>query len=567
MENDVHVQHYLEVIKRRKFHFIIPVIIVFFAAATIAFMLPPVYKATATIVIESLAVSEKLVHSGMSGYIEERLQALSQRVMSSRNLLSTVERFGLYTDLRDENTSQRLVEEMRENVLIEHMTTNVLSERSGREIPITTSFTVSFEAGKPEKIADVANHLASLFLEEDARNREEKAQTTIQFLEKRLAGLRSEIQDTEAKLAGFKDKHLSELPELVALNMKTMDQLERQIDNLEQHIKGLTNRKIYLEGQLVLLEPTMFKVTSDGKKILTPKEELSYLRSQYLTLSASLSENHPDVIKLKKKLAALEGEVGTQQELRQLQSELYDKEHQLELLGKRVSPKHPDAVKLKKEVLLLRQKLPELSKRQKALKLSDEKPENPTYINLQTRVDATQMEIETIRKQVQQLQEKYEEYRKRVENSPRVEQEYLDLQRDYTNAKSNYQETENRLRIAQETKGLEEDRMAEKFTLIAPATTPLEPYKPNRLAIILLGLVLAVGSGTGLGSLSEYMDESVHTADELAKVAGHKVLTVIPYWETSQDITSKRRRLWTLVGSTIALAVIVVAAVNFLYRH
>jgi uncharacterized protein involved in exopolysaccharide biosynthesis len=350
---------------------------------------------------------------------------------------------------------------MRENVLIEHMTTNVLSERSGREIPITTSFTVSFEAGKPEKIADVANHLASLFLEEDARNREEKAQTTIQFLEKRLAGLRSEIQDTEAKLAGFKDKHLSELPELVALNMKTMDQLERQIDNLEQHIKGLTNRKIYLEGQLVLLEPTMFKVTSDGKKILTPKEELSYLRSQYLTLSASLSENHPDVIKLKKKLAALEGEVGTQQELRQ------------------------------KEVLLLRQKLPELSKRQKALKLSDEKPENPTYINLQTRVDATQMEIETIRKQVQQLQEKYEEYRKRVENSPRVEQEYLDLQRDYTNAKSNYQETENRLRIAQETKGLEEDRMAEKFTLIAPATTPLEPYKPNRLAIILLGLALA----------------------------------------------------------------------------
>jgi hypothetical protein len=109
--------------------------------------------------------------------------------------------------------------------------------------------------------------------------------------------------------------------------------------------------------------------------------------------------------------------------------------------------------------------------------------------------------------------------------------------------------------------------MAEKFTLIAPATTPLEPYKPNRLAIILLGLVLAVGSGTGLGSLSEYMDDSVHTADELAKIAGHKVLTVIPYWETSQDITSKRRRLWTLVGSTIALAVIVVAAVNFLYRH
>ena len=565
MENDVHVQHYLDVIKRRKFHFIIPAIIVFFAAATIAFTLPPVYKATATIVIQSHAVSENLVHSAGSGYIEERLQGLSQRVMSSRNLLMTIERFGLYTDLRDENTSQRLVEEMREDILIEHGTTNVLSERSGREIPITTSFTVSFEGGKPEKLADVTNHLASLFLEEDARNREEKADTTIQFLEKRLAGLRSEIQETEAKLAAFKEEHLSELPELMALNLKTMDQLERQMENLEQNIKDLTNRKIYLEGQLVLLEPTMFKVTSDGKKILTPKEELSYLRSQYLTLSSSLSESHPDVIKLKKKLAALEGEVGTQQEWRQLQKELYDKEHQLELLSKRVSPQHPDAVRLQKEVLLLQKELQKLSKRQKALKLSDEKPENPTYINLQTRVAATEMDIEATRKQLQQLQEKYEEYRKRVENSPKVEQEYLDLQRDYTNARNNYQETETRLRVAQEAKGLQEDRMAEKFSLTRPATPPLEPYKPNRLAIFLLGLVLAVGSGTGFGSLSEYMDNSVHTADELAEIAGHKVLTVIPYWETSHEITHKRRRIWVLVGSSVAIAAVALVALNLLY--
>jgi succinoglycan biosynthesis transport protein ExoP len=565
MENDVHVQHYLDVIKRRKFHFIIPAIIVFFAAATVALMLPPVYKATAKIVVESHAVSENLVHSAATGYIEERLHDLSQRVMSSKNLLATIERFGLYSDLRDENTSQRLVQEMKKHIVIEHLTTNVLSERSGREMPITTSLTVSFEGKKPEKLADVANHLASLFLEEDARKREEKAHTTIQFLEKRLADLRSEIQETEAKLAAFKEKHFNELPELMALNLKTMDQLERQMDNLEQQIKDLTNRKIYLEGQLVLLEPTMNKVTADGKKILTPKEELSVLRSQYLTLSASLSESHPDVIKLKKKLDALEGEVGTQQELRQIQSELYDKEHQLELLRKRVSSQHPDAIRLQKEVSLLRRKLQEVSKKQKALKLTDEKPENPAYINLQTNVDATKMEIEATRKQLQQVQEKYEEYRKRVENSPKVEQEYLNLQRDYTNAKNNYQETENRLRVAQEAKGLEEGRMAEKFTLIGPATTPLEPYKPNRLAIILLGLVLAVGSGTGFGSLSEYMDNSVHTADELAKIAGHKVLTVIPYWETSHEITRKRRKIWVLVGSTVAIAAVALVALNLLF--
>jgi hypothetical protein len=79
--------------------------------------------------------------------------------------------------------------------------------------------------------------------------------------------------------------------------------------------------------------------------------------------------------------------------------------------------------------------------------------------------------------------------------------------------------------------------------------------------------MLAVGSGTGFGSLSEYLDNSVHTADELAKIVGHKeVLTVIPYWETSHEITRKRRRIWVLVGSSVAIAAVALVALNLLYK-
>ncbi len=202
-----------------------------------------------------------------------------------------------------------------------------------------TAFTVSFEGKEPEKLAAVTNHLASLFLEENTKDREQKAQTTIEFLEKQLVDLRSEIQETEAQLADFKEKHMNELPELMQLNLKTMDQLERQIGGSGAKHQNLINRKIYLEGQLALLEPSMHKVSADGKRILTPKEELSVLRSQYLSLSSSLSEEHPDVIKLKKKLAALEGEVNTREELRQLRRELYDKEHRACFAARREFPR------------------------------------------------------------------------------------------------------------------------------------------------------------------------------------------------------------------------------------
>jgi uncharacterized protein involved in exopolysaccharide biosynthesis len=311
----------------------------------------------------------------------------------------------------------------------------------------------------------------------------------------------------------------------------------------------------------------MHKVSSDGKRILTPKEELSVLRSQYLSLSSSLSEEHPDVIKLKKKLAALEGEVNSKQELLQLRRELYNKEHELALLLKRVSSNHPDAVKLKKEVLALKKRVQELSKMPSLLKVEEENPENPAYINVKTRITSTQMEIDAAKRDLEQLQGKYEDYRTRIENTPKVEQDYLDLRRNYDNLKANYRESADKLQAAREAKGLEESHMGEKFTLIEPATTPLEPYKPNRIAILLLGVVLAAGAGLGTGSLTEYMDHSVHTADELARVAGHKVLTVIPYWETSHEITSKRRRIWVLVGSSVAIVAVALVALNLLYTH
>jgi uncharacterized protein involved in exopolysaccharide biosynthesis len=455
---------------------------------------------------------------------------------------------------------------MRADIEIEPITTEVRSERFGRTIAVMTSFTVSFQGREPEMLAPVTNHLASLFLEENAKDREEKARTAITFLEKQLVDLRSEIQETEAQLADFKEKHMNELPELMQLNLKTMDQLERQIEGQERQIENLINRKIYLEGQLALLEPSMHQVSADGKRILTPKEELSVLRSQYLSLSSSLSAEHPDLIKLKKKLAALEGEVNTGEELRQLRKELYDKEHQLTVLLERVSPSHPDAIRLSKEVSALKKRVQTLSAQQSVLKAEEQKPENPAYINVQTTITSTGMEIEAAQKELKQLKEKYEEYRYRITNTPRVEQEYLDLQRNYENAKAKYRETENRLRSAKEAKGLEESRMGEKFALGQPATTPSKPFKPNRLAIVLLGVVLAAGAGLGTGSLSEYMDHSVHTADELARVAGHKVLAVIPYWETAHEISHKRKRLWALVGGGVAIVVVCLVGLNLLFK-
>jgi protein tyrosine kinase modulator len=566
MQQEADIREYWEVIKRRKFQFIIPGLLVFLLAALISLILPPVYKSTGTILIEAQGIPQNFVQSTVTGYVEERLQVISQIVLSRVRLVAIIDRFGLYQDLKKRHTIEEIVEKMREDITMEPIQAEVVNPQTGKSGLAMIAFTLSYEGNDPRKVVQVANLIVSLYLEENLRNREEKASATFEFLEDQLAKLREEIVIIEKKTAEFKKKHVHYLPELMQLNLQTMEQLQRQIEAKEEQIKGLINRKIYIEGQLAIVEPMMYTFSLDGKRVMTPRGEVESLRNQCLSLSATLSPQHPDVISLKKRLEALEAEVSTREDLRQLYRKLHDKERQLALISEKFSDKHPDVIKLKKEIGLLKEEVSALSEKQTVFKGEDEKPENPLYINLQTQIASIQIEIETIRKESNLLKVKYDEYQKRVENTPQVEQEYLVLQRDYNNARIKYQETANRLLVAREATGLEESQKAEKFTLIDSPMMPEKPDRPNRLAILLIGVVLAVGVGIGSGSLAEHMDQSVCRADELAAIAGYPVLAEIPYLETEEDRKKMMRMRWAFIVSTAGLVIIGIAAVHFLYR-
>jgi uncharacterized protein involved in exopolysaccharide biosynthesis len=566
MESDVSVQHYWHVVKRRKFHVLIPAGLVVCLSILVAFLLPAVYQSSATILIEAQEIPQDLVRSTVTGYVEERLQTITQLVLSRSRLLEVIGQFGLYEDLKSRYTTEEIVEKMREDIQLEPIQAEVINPRSGRPGSATIAFTLTYEGEDPKKVTQVANVLTSLYMEENLRNREEKARTTFEFLETQLAELGSEILRIEAEIADFKNQHIHELPELMQLNLSTMERLQREIDAKEEQIKSLRNRKIYLEGQLATVEPMMYAVNVGGKRILTPKEELEVVRNEFLSLRATHAESHPDVIATKKRLEAMESEVTAREDLRRRYRELNDKESQLAQISEKFSEKHPDVIRLKKEVTRLKDETRALSEKQTVLKsVENERPENPSYINLQTQVSSATMELDNAHQDLKLLKQRYEEYRTRVENTPQVEQRYRALQRDHANAQTKHQETAKRLRFAKEAKGLEESQMGEKFTLIDPPVIPEKPAKPNRLVIILIGLVLAIGAGIGGGAMAEHLDQSIRIADELASLSGHTVLAVIPYLETHADALRRRRRKWALVGSVVGFLTMALIALHFIY--
>ena len=192
-------------------------------------------------------------------------------------------------------------------------------------------------------------------------------------------------------------------------------------------------------------------------------------------------------------------------------------------------------------------------------------PENPAYISLTTQIKAAENEICALRSQQAGLKDKLQMYRQRLEEAPKVEQEYMALMRDYQNARAKHQEVMNKILEARISEGMEEHQKGEKFTLIDPASFPEKPVSPKRWLIFLGRGHLSLGAGFGTVALAEHLDHSVKNSDELARLTGLPVLGSIIRIQTSEDIARARRKrklIWGVTGFSLIMGL---ALFHFFY--
>ena len=304
MEYQNEIQKYLDVIRRRKLHILLPLSLLLIIITVVAYLMPAVYKSEATIVVETQDIPEEMVKTTVTGYIEERLQTLNQMTLTRKNLIELMNKHNLYTEMEDEKSIEEIVKKMRNDIKIETIQANVVTPRARAKGKATVAFKIIYQGKNPNQVAQVTNSLTSLYLEENYKNREEKATQTVNFLERQLEELRKEISVKEQRIADFKEKNLLALPELMTLNLQTLERIQRQIDTTKENIKNLTNRKVYLQGQLASISNGRIE-NEHMKESNQYFDKLESLRSQYLVTLAGHSSKHPDVRKLKKQVEAL----------------------------------------------------------------------------------------------------------------------------------------------------------------------------------------------------------------------------------------------------------------------
>lgn len=508
MEEDVKgLNDYIDIIRRRRLALVIPIIIVFAAAAVASLLWPRTYRSTSTVLIEEQEIPRDFVITTVTGYADQRLQSINQRIMSTSRLLEIINRFNLYADLRKKMTAEEIVEIMRNDIRFQTINAEVANTKAGRSSDVTIAFSVAYDGKSPQVVQQVANVLASLYLEENLKARERQTAGASKFLEEEAGVIKQRLMDLDGQIAAFKAKNINAIPELLQVNFQGLDRVERDLDQLKDQLKALKEKEGYLQTQLATI-PTE---STDQDRTL-----LKELRAKLVQLQSRYSDKYPDVKKTKMDIAVLE---------------------------KRLAAAAGD----------------EKQPAKKSLTSVSDQPNNPSYVTLASQLAGVQTDIESTKRQITDTQKKRDDYVRRTEAGPRVEETYKALMVERGNAEAKYQDLMKRVMEAKVAQGLEKEQMGEKFTLIDPARFPEKPVKPNVAAVLLVGLFLGIVAGAGNVSLRESSDQSVRNPAQLAAAVPYPVLGIVPFIFTEEDSQQKRalrKKIFVVAG--IVLVVIVV---------
>jgi succinoglycan biosynthesis transport protein ExoP len=524
----------------------------------LAVLLPPTYRSMATILIEQQEIPQELVRSVITSFADQRVQIISQRVMTTQNLLSLIERYNLYPANREKQPREVLLAKMREDIGMHMISADVIDPRSGRPTQATIAFSVSYQSRSPELALKVADELTTLYLNENLTSRAKLSQQTSAFFSEEATRQQARIAELDKNLAAFKEKHHDDLPELAQLNIQTAERTELELRDAENRIAALDSQRVLLQAQLAQISPNTVVYSDTGQRVFGSEDRLKALKSQLASYKARYGPDHPDVISTQREVEGLQKEVnaedGTGDRLRQLS------EAKAKLAGdlEKYSAEHPDVVRLKREIDAL-EKAVQADANAGAQQTARAHADNPVYIQVKGQLDALTVDRESAIKKRDALHAKFEDYEKRLAQSPNVERQFREMARDLESAQFKYQEVLSKQTEAQVSQNLETERKGEKFTLIEPPQPPEKPISPNRKLILIVGLLMSAALGFGTIVAQESFDGSVRGPGDIRQLLQVPALASIPIIVTEAD--RKRRKRFNRYSWGSGAAALLVAAV------
>jgi uncharacterized protein involved in exopolysaccharide biosynthesis len=271
-------------------------------------------------------------------------------------------------------------------------------------------------------------------------------------------------------------------------------------------------------------------------------------------------------VTVRNQIEALRAQVGGGADVGLIEKRLADVKAQLAQARQRYSEDHPDVKRLERAEKEVEAELAKARQASKSAPAAQAAPNNPAYIQLQAQLQGLKIELQTLGHRESDLVSLLSRYERRLTQAPEVERAYRALVREHETANAEFQQLKAKQNDALLSQALERDRKGERFVLLEPPVLPVVPDKPNRLAIVILGLVMSLGAGAGTVTAAEFMDSTVRGVQGVIAVLGAAPLATVPFIDTEPPAPPSRTTKWVLFGGVMAAGLLaLLGLIYFLY--
>src|SRR6516165_3084546 len=218
-QRELSLDDYMAILRRRLWVLVIPALVTPVLAFLVTLLLTPDYTSESLILIEQPKVPESFVKSVVTSDLVGRLATMEEQILSRTRLQPIIERYGLYrNELRRGVPMEDVIDKMRKAISVTSVdfanpaTPGAGSKKTGGKNETVPGFSISFTGESPRLAQQVCSDLTSMFMEENLRQRELRAQGTTTFLHTQLEEAKAKLDEADAKLADFKRRNIGVLP-------------------------------------------------------------------------------------------------------------------------------------------------------------------------------------------------------------------------------------------------------------------------------------------------------------------------------------------------------------------
>lgn len=506
-EYQLTLSDYFSIMRRRAPYLISIFITVLLITIIVAVAIPPTFRATGTIIVESQQLPDNVVPTAIKNRLDDQINAIMQRILTRENLLQLANKHNIFNGNIGSAASADVINKLRQRIIIDtdSPTDTMRTNRQGQQ---AIAFTLSFEDRHADVAFQVTNDLIALFLDWNSKLRTEGATEATAFLTQESDKLKVEVDTLEKSIAEYKLQHKNALPEQLTLRMTMLSRAENDLREIERDTRTAKEENRTLEVELAAAKRGVGIEENSSQTLPALKAELARLSSVY-------KESHPDIRILKHKIEAME--------------------------------KSADAP------------------------VSTDDTTNITSLavfRIQARIDSNKARLNSLAQQREMLQSKISENESAMIQTPKVGQGLDVLIRDRDIAQKKFEEFRSKRMNAKIAENLESESKSGNFSVLEPPAFPEKPFKPNRVKILLIGILLALASSSGIVMALELLSQRIRGIEAITHVLGIRPLAVIPYLPIEDDFIRKKRmqhifKQAIITGLVILFASIV--AIHFFY--